>query len=186
MSRYRAGIETRRRIIDATRSLLAEAGMRGTTIKAVCERAGTLPGSFYNLFESKEEAVLTVVREAIQAVDPDPAGEGTDTVEDLIDAYVKFVENQPELARIYLQIAVRGAVTDEHLAGRVLRHRARRVERFADAIGRGGPGISPQAARRRAVLLLASLDGLVLARVLDASFDFASHAADLLQDTRRS
>lgn len=181
MGRYRVGIETHRRITDAIRSLLAEAGMEGTTIKAICERAGTLPGSFYNLFESKEEAVLTVVREAIQAVDPDPAGEGHDTVADLVGAYVKFVENQPELARIYLQIAVRGAVTDEHLAGRVLRHRARRVERFSDAVAREDPRYPRAEARRRAVLLLASLDGLVLARVLDPAFDFASHARDLLE-----
>jgi AcrR family transcriptional regulator len=180
MGRYRVGIETRRRIVDATRSLLAEAGMQGTTIKAICARADTLPGSFYNLFDSKEEAVLTVVREAIQAVDPDPAGAGTDTVDDLVGAYVKFVENQPELARIYLQIAVRGAVTDEHLAGRVRRHRARRVERFADAILRETPDRSTLRARSRAILVLATLDGLVLSRVLDPSFDFASHARDLL------
>jgi len=180
MGRYRVGIETRRRILDATRSLLAEEGMEGTTIKAICSRAETLPGSFYNLFESKEEAVLTVVREAIQAVDPDPAGEGRDTVGDLVGAYVKFLENQPELARIYLQIAVRGAVTDVRLAGRVRRHRTRRVERFADAMRREHPALSAAQARRRAVLVLASLDGLVLAKVLDTSFDFASHARDLL------
>ena len=95
MGRYRAGVETRRRIIEATRHLLAEVGIEGTTIKAICERASILPGSFYNLFTSKEEALLTVVREAIEAVDPDIAGEGTDTVADLIEAYARFVETNP-------------------------------------------------------------------------------------------
>ena len=78
--RYKAGLETRERILDATRSLVAENGLDGTTIKAICEQAGVLPGSFYNLFASKEQAIVTVVREAIDAVDPDPAHQGTDTL----------------------------------------------------------------------------------------------------------
>ena len=67
--RYKAGLETRERILGATRTLVAANGLDGTTIKAICELAGVLPGSFYNLFASKEQAVLTVVREAIDAVD---------------------------------------------------------------------------------------------------------------------
>jgi AcrR family transcriptional regulator len=44
--RYRAGIETRDRILDAVRGLIAEKGLEGTTIKAICHRASVLPGSF--------------------------------------------------------------------------------------------------------------------------------------------
>ena len=180
MGRYRAGIETRRRIIEATRNLLAEAGIEGTTIKAICKRADILPGSFYNLFSSKEEALLTVVREAIEAVDPDRAGEGTDTVEDLITASVTFVEEQPALARIYLQIAVTGGVTDRHLAGRLLRQRRYRMERFADAIRRADPSLDQATADRRAELMIATLNGLTLSKLLEPRFDFAGHARDLL------
>ena len=85
--RYKAGLETRDKILQATRSLIAEVGLEGTTIKAICDRAGVLPGSFYNLFDSKEQVIITVVREAIDAVDPDPEHLGTDTVADLVDAY---------------------------------------------------------------------------------------------------
>ena len=92
--RYKAGLETRERILGATRSLVAENGLDGTTIKAICELAGVLPGSFYNLFASKEQAILTVVREAIDAVDPDPDHHGTDTLEDLVAAYVRFLEER--------------------------------------------------------------------------------------------
>ena len=181
MGRYRAGIETRRRIIEATRNLLAEAGIEGTTIKAICKRADILPGSFYNLFSSKEEALLIVVHEAIRAVDPDLAGEGTDTVEDLIDAYVAFVGEQPALARIYLQIAVTGGVTDRNLATRMLRHRRYRMERFADAIGRADPSLDGATADRRAELMIATLNGLTLSKLLEPRFDFAGHAKDLLE-----
>ena len=90
--RYKAGLETRDRILGATRSLIAEQGLEGTTIKGICDQAGVLPGCFYNLFASKEQAVLTVVREAIDAVDPDPEHHGTDTLEELVAAYERFLE----------------------------------------------------------------------------------------------
>jgi AcrR family transcriptional regulator len=177
--RYRAGIETHQRITDAIRHLLAEVGLEGTTIKAICERARTRPGSFYNLFDTKAEALLTVIREAIEAVDPDPAGEGVDTIADLIEAYVAFVDGEPTLARIYLQIAVTGGATDPHLRGRVTRHHRRRVERFADAITREQPDLPAADAARKAETLVATLNGLALSSLLDNGLDFRSYAREI-------
>ena len=109
--RNRAGLETRQRLLAATRELLSEVGFEGTTVKAICQRAEVLPGSFYNQFDSKDQAVLEVMVEAITAVDPDPDHEGTDTVSDLIAAYARFmVEGQP-LSRVYLQMATSVALT---------------------------------------------------------------------------
>ena len=179
--RYRAGVETRHRILDALRPLLADAGLEGTTIKALCHRAEIRPGSFYNLFSSKEEAIVTVVREAIEAVDPDPAHEGRDTVKDLIEAYIRFIEDEPTLARIYLQMAAGAGANDDHLGGRLLRHHRNRLDRFADAMARQHPGWDPAEARRRAEFLLAALNGMTLARALDPTFDFAAYARDLLE-----
>ena len=87
--RYRVGLETRTRILEATRDLVAAQGLEKTTIKAICEKAGILVGSFYNLFESKEEAILTVVADAIRAVGPE---DEEATLHELVDAYVDFVE----------------------------------------------------------------------------------------------
>ena len=39
-SYYGAGIETEARIIDATRSLLAEGGLEAVTLNAICDKAG--------------------------------------------------------------------------------------------------------------------------------------------------
>ena len=61
VGRYQAGIETEARIIDATRSLLADGGLEAATLKAICDRAEVRAGSFYNLFASKDAAILTVV-----------------------------------------------------------------------------------------------------------------------------
>ncbi|MEA3501255.1 MAG: TetR/AcrR family transcriptional regulator [Actinomycetota bacterium] len=175
MARYQVGIRTETKIIEATRELLAEGGIEAATLKAICDRAGVQAGSFYNIFPSKEQAIMQVARDAIQAVDPNPEHSGTDTLEDLVDAYIRFVVDQSDLARIYLQLAVSGS-SDDSVARRFLRHHVRRVERFADAIGRSGTSVSGVDETTRAEVLLGALDGLAFRWVLDRSFDFAKHA----------
>ncbi len=180
--RYKAGLQTRDKIIEATRGLIAENGLEGTTIKAICDRAGVLPGSFYNLFDSKEQAVLTVVRDAIDAVDPDPKHQGPDSLADLVDAYVRFVTEQSELARVYIGIAVSGSRANPELRGRVIRHHEGRVARFAAAINNEHPEMSELEAAQRAETLVTALNGIALHRVLDPEFDVATHARSLLTD----
>jgi AcrR family transcriptional regulator len=177
--RYRAGLATQDRILDATRSLIADAGLEGTTIKGICEGAGVLPGSFYNLFASKEEAILTVVRQAIDAVDPDPQHLGTDNLEELVEAYVRFITEEGDLARVYIGIAVSGGRNDSEMKGRVIRHHQSRVSRFATAIQRERPEMSSEEAASRAETLVSSLNGLTLHHVLDPSFAVEGHARAL-------
>lgn len=184
MARYRVGLETRERILSATRRLLSEVGIEGVTLKAITDQASVGAGSFYNLFDSKEEAVFEVVRETIEAVDPDPEGEGTDTLADLVDAFVTFMTDSSPIARIYLQLAVGRGLTDPAIAHRVIRSHQQRVERFTDAWLREDPGLSPEAARRRAAVMLAALTGLGLSALLDPSFDMRSHARELLPGQR--
>jgi AcrR family transcriptional regulator len=175
MARYQVGIRTETRILDATRELLAEEGLEGTTLKAICDRAGVQAGSFYNLFPSKEQAIMRVARDAIRAVDPDPDRAGTDTLDDLVDAYIAFITDQSELARVYLQIGVSGS-NDDSAARRFLRHHVRRVERFAETIRRENPTVTAAEATLTAEVLLGALDGLAFRWVLDQAFDFPTHA----------
>jgi len=183
MARYRVGLETRQRILDATRSLLAEIGLEGTTLKAVCDQAEVGAGSFYNLFDSKDDAVMEVVGEAIRAVDPHPDGQGRDTVEELVDAYVRFITADPTLAKIYLQMAVGGGLTDETLGQRVLGHHHNRTNRFAEAISREHPGLAQTEVCAAAEAMLATLNGLAFRWLLDADLDFDSQARRLLKRT---
>jgi AcrR family transcriptional regulator len=179
MARNQMGKETQERILAATRELLGEVGLDGATLKAICDRAGVRAGSFYNLFVTKDEAVLEVVREAIRAVDPHPAGEGVDTVEELVAAYVEFITGDPIVARIYLQIAVGGGLTDEDMGRRMLRHHEGRIVRFADAIGRADPGLTDEESRRRAEATVATLNGLAFHWLLDPRLAFDQHARRL-------
>jgi AcrR family transcriptional regulator len=176
VARYEPGLKTQARIIDAARDLLGEVGLDGTTVKAICDRAGVRAGSFYNLFESKEQVILTVVRDAIAAVDPHPAHDVPDTVDELIEAYVRFITDQSPLARIYLQIAISGALTDGELATAVVRHHRRRVERFGAAMRLEQPEISDHEIELRTQVLLAALQGLAFDWLMDPKFDFATHA----------
>lgn len=186
MARYRVGLETRRRILDATREALAEDGLNDLTLKAITERADVGAGSFYNLFDSKEAAILEVVREAIEGVDPDPAGLGKEGVEDLTEAFVSFfVDPRTALAaRIYLQLALAGALTDETVATRVDRHHRARVARFAAAFQREHDELTATQARRLAERLLAALMGACLTWVVDPDFPLHDHAMALLAAIR--
>lgn len=180
MARYRVGLETRARILAATRDVLGEHGLENATLKAITDRAGVGAGSFYNLFESKEEAVLEVLREALIAIDPDPGGLGRESLDDLVDAFVVFVTHpdSANLARIHVQLAS-SALTDPKIAEALVRSHRRRVERFSAAILRDHPEVAEQAAVAHAEILLAALTGLALQWIWDPSFDFAGHAARL-------
>lgn len=176
MGRYQAGIQTEARIIDATRELLAEGGLEATTLKAICDRAEVRAGSFYNLFDSKEEAVIRVVREAIRAVDPDPEASGKDTVDDLVSAYIRFFTEQSQLAKVYVHAALSGEGSQNGARRRFLRHHTRRVERFAAAMERETAALDADAAHANAELLLGALDGLAFRWALDDEFPFVDYA----------
>jgi AcrR family transcriptional regulator len=182
VARYRVGLETRERILAATRRVVNEVGIEGVTLKAITDQASVGAGSFYNLFGSKEDAVLEVVRQAIESVDPDPEGAGTDTLEDLVDAFVTFFTDSRPIARIYLQLALARGLTDRRVADRVNRSHRRRVERFADAWERHDPSIDGTEAEVRAELLVGGLMGLGLNALVDPRFDMRSHALRLLPD----
>lgn len=176
MARYQAGLRTEAKILEATRELLGESGFEGTTLKAICDRAGIRAGSFYNLFGTKEEAIIRVVRESLVSLDPDAAGDGNDTLDDLIGAFVEFAEGDATLSRIYLHIAVTGAMTDDIIRRRVLHHHAERVRRFGDAILRENSGMTKEHAESEAETLLATLHGLALRKAMDPDFPIAEHA----------
>jgi AcrR family transcriptional regulator len=171
---YRAGIATKERILDAVRDLLADGGLEAVTVKAICTSAGILPGSFYNLFPAKEEAVLTVVKEAISAVEPEQGP--SESVADLINAFVRFVTDEPVIARVYLIMAVSGGLTDTTLRRRIVRHHQNRVDRLAEAIKRERAGLSPSDVQERAEALAAALTGYAIHAMFDPEFDMAKQA----------
>ncbi len=179
MARYRVGMETRARILGATREVLGEQGLESATLKAITDRAEVGAGSFYNLFDSKEAAIWEVLAEAITAVDPDPDGHGTETVDDLVDAFVRFVTGDTAtLARIHLQLAGI-ALTAPDVAAPIARSHERRVQRFSAAMRRADPDLAEHEAVAHAEILLGALTGLAIRTGMDDEFDLATAAARL-------
>jgi len=56
--RDRKRLETRHRLEEAAAELALSNGLEHATIQAICERAGVSTRTFFNYFESKEDAVL--------------------------------------------------------------------------------------------------------------------------------
>ena len=96
-----------------------------------------------------------------------------------------FVDPRTSLAaRIYLQLALAGALTDEGVAARVDRHHRARVERFAAAFAREHDELDDDGARLLAERLLAALMGACLTWVVDPDFPLEEHASALLDCVR--
>ncbi len=53
--------DARERLILAVGELLCESGYYGTTIDAICQRAGVRKGTFYHFFASKEELTIAAL-----------------------------------------------------------------------------------------------------------------------------
>ena len=99
-----------------------------------------------------------------------------------MDAYVRFLEESPELSRVYIRIGVSGAGSNPELTGRMVRHHQERVGRFAAAMKRQSPELSETLAERRAETLVLALNGIALHRIIDPGFDGSWHAGALLDD----
>lgn len=63
---------TRARLLEAATQVIAEIGLEGASVEAICERAGFTRGAFYSNFESKDQLFLelasTVADERLTSV----------------------------------------------------------------------------------------------------------------------
>ena len=105
-------MESRRRIVDAAATLMAERGFAGTSIAAVSQRSGLPSGSIYWHFESKEALLGAVVEEgarrwfdALPRVGDLPQYLAERTAA-LFDAVEASLESHPEFLRLLLLIAL--------------------------------------------------------------------------------
>jgi AcrR family transcriptional regulator len=64
--RQARSIATRKKLLEAGRSLFAEQGYHATSIQALATRAGTAAGAFYNYFRSKRQLLIVVMNELLE------------------------------------------------------------------------------------------------------------------------
>ena len=99
--------ERRTRLVDATIALLATHGEAGTTMTAICARAGLTERYFYESFAHREDALLAaldhvseqIAAAALEAVARTP-GSPEQRVHGVMAAFVDLVSSDPALGLV--------------------------------------------------------------------------------------
>ena len=175
--REELGVESRRKIVDAAASLMAERGFAGTSIAAVSKRSGLPSGSIYWHFESKEALLAEVVEEGARRwfdallvntrLPVDPAGRATA----LLEASATSLEQQPEFLRLLILIALERRKADKATIAVIRRVRARALRHVRDILSAlliaFDPEHAEQLADEFARLVLCVADGAFIANQID-------------------
>lgn len=99
---------TRRRLLDATATLLGEHGVLDLRVVDVTRSVGTSPATFYQYFPDVDAAILTLAQEATEDERPlvdflTPgwtADDGLDQARKFVDAYIEFWDSHHAVLRI--------------------------------------------------------------------------------------
>lgn len=98
----------RQKILDAAASVLARRGFAGAQLSEIAEQAGTLPGSLYYHFQSREELIEEVLRRGVTlslararaVIEALPAGATADgRLEAALRAHLRFQLVESDYAR---------------------------------------------------------------------------------------
>jgi AcrR family transcriptional regulator len=102
------GIQTRRRLLDATAALLDSAPLRDLTVAQIIRASGVSAGTFYVYFPEVSDAVLAVIGEVTQSPpgllvlfdDPWPMSVAFERSHELVATYVENVQRYAALFRV--------------------------------------------------------------------------------------
>ncbi|MBX7160941.1 MAG: TetR/AcrR family transcriptional regulator [Acidimicrobiia bacterium] len=161
----RRGLETRRRLLDATEELLRENGLRDLRVVDIARRVGSSPATFYQYFKDADEAVLVLAWEVAEAVGPVveiidgswEADEGLDRARRLTTAYVELWDAHHAVMRVRNLAADEGdrRFREARLASvqQLTEHLCDKIAAFREA-GRVSSRIDPYAAAASLVAML--------------------------------
>jgi AcrR family transcriptional regulator len=150
-------LETRRRLLDATKELLAEQSVRDVSVVDIARRAGTSPATFYQYFRDVSEATLRLAEESarelpavIEMIDGDWEGEvGLANARRIVDAFVRHWDAHRAVLLVRNLAADEGDRRFQRLRQEsltpVLQHLARQIQASQTA-GRVDRELGPAAA----------------------------------------
>jgi AcrR family transcriptional regulator len=99
--------DRRTRLVEATIALLAEHGEAGTTMTAICARAGLTERYFYESFAHREDALLaaldhvsTEIASAAVRILEETSGSPDERVHAVMASFVDLVSRQPALGLV--------------------------------------------------------------------------------------
>ena len=120
--RERKKVARRLALIDATHALVERDGLEGATVEAICAYAGVSTRTFFNYFESKDDAVLGI---APWALDPSvgdafAAGGPTGRLMTDLEYVVTNLLDAPMIGRARIEAAMALARRDPRLLVRMM------------------------------------------------------------------
>ncbi len=132
--------ERRLRLVEATVTLLAEQGEAGTTMTAICARAGLTERYFYESFAQREDALLAaldhvgeqIASEAVRVVAETP-GSADERVHAVMASFVELVTRRPEVGLV--------AVVHSSATPRLRTRRHELLGSFADLVATEAAGL---------------------------------------------
>ncbi len=99
--------DRRARLVEATIALMAEHGEAGTTMTAICARAGLTERYFYESFAQREDAMLAAldhvseqIAAAAQGVNAQTPGSPEERVRAVMESFVGLVSDDPALGLV--------------------------------------------------------------------------------------
>jgi AcrR family transcriptional regulator len=180
------GDATRRRILEATISLVAEVGWAAVTTRAVARRAGVTQGLIHYHFGSKEALLRAAMVSAFTAMIAGPtellaaSGELAAGLRAIVNELAAIDAGSPLMlvSAEALALALRDPELGAWMRDELTRFRAALADLLRGAAERGTtrPDIAPEAT---AVVVAALLDGLLFHKAVDPGLDLGESAAAL-------
>jgi AcrR family transcriptional regulator len=161
----------RARVLEAITQVVADKGYAAMTVADVCRAARISRGTFYALFEGKEDAFLQAHRHGIdvlearieQAVHEEP-GDWIARLRAGLRAYVETLADEPRFARTYVHEIHAAGPRAQAARDEALRRFARRYGASFEAGARGRRGLR-MPSDDALFVLTAGIEQLVAARV---------------------
>jgi AcrR family transcriptional regulator len=128
---------TRTKLVDATHAVMAAKGVEATTIADITEAADVGFGTFYNYFESKDEALSAVVADVVEHLGAalDHLTAPMDDPAEVLAVSVRHTVAMAETDPVWAWFIVRVGLAGEHM-GRALGPRLARDVRTGIDSGR--------------------------------------------------
>lgn len=154
------GAATRRRLLDATASMLATQGVRDVRVVDIARSVGTSPATFYQYFRDVTEAVLALADEVGEQAAPLAAlfdrpwrGEaGLDLARELVDGFLTYWDRHRAVLRTRNLAAQEGDDRFRDVRNGAL---GPLTEAVARKVASDGPaGLSPYAAASAVVAMM--------------------------------
>jgi AcrR family transcriptional regulator len=102
-------------ILDATRELLAESGVRALTIEGVAERAGVAKTTIYRRWRDKDELALAVLIDSTEQVKAPPdAGDTRKELLTFVNTATRIIQENGVLAGLTSEIATRPELSEQY------------------------------------------------------------------------